>query len=175
MDGIPEAVINFAAFGEDNAQMLGIADVELPELEAMTVEVKGAGVAGVIDAPIQGHYTSTTLKLNWRTITGNVSILTAPKAHQLDIRASVQEVDPAEGANITKPIKLVVKAIPKKTGLGKFDVGEKSDTTMEFETVYLKLTVGDDVKIELDKFAYICVIEGVDYLESVRTDLGLGG
>lgn len=169
---VPQALTSFRVY-LDSEDLLGVADVELPELEAITEEVKGAGIAGTVDTPILGHYGGLTLTLNWRTVSGNTTILSQPKAHQLDLRGSIQEYEAGEGVYATKAAKLVVKAIPKKTSLGKLEAGAAMETKSEFEVVYLKLTLGDEERIEIDKFNYVCKIEGEDFLEKVRADLGL--
>ena len=65
---VPEKLINYKVY-LDRSDMVGLADVELPNFEAMTETIKGAGIAGEIDSPTLGHYGSMTLTLNWRTIT----------------------------------------------------------------------------------------------------------
>lgn len=169
---IPQTLINFRVYLEGD-DLLGIADVDLPDLEAVSAEVKGAGIAGVIDAPIQGHYNAMTLTLNWRSATGPLTQLAAPKAHQIDLRGSVQAYDSETGEYESQALKVLVKAIPKKTGLGKFDAGEAMGSSAEFEVIYIKISSGDEEWIEIDKINYKCVIDGTDYLEQVRTDLGL--
>ena len=169
---IPQTLVNFRVY-LDGRDLLGVADVELPELEAVTEEIKGAGLAGVVDTPITGHMAAMTLSLSWRTITGNVITLAQIKAHQLDLRGSVQVYDTASGEYKTQAVKAVVKAIPKKTSLGKLDSGKAMETKNEFEVVYLKLSIEDSEVMEIDKLNYICKIDGVDYLEQVRGDLGL--
>ena len=51
---VPEKLINFRVY-QDGADLLGVADVSLPSLEAMTETVKGAGVAGEVDSPVLGQ------------------------------------------------------------------------------------------------------------------------
>jgi len=172
-NAIPQTLTSFRVYLEGD-DLLGVADVELPELEALTEEIKGAGIAGTVDTPILGHYAGLTLSLNWRTVSGNTTLLARPKAHHLDLRGSIQEYEAGEGVYGTKPVKLVVKAIPKKTSLGKLDAGAAMESKGEFEVVYLKLVIGDEERVEIDKFNYVCVIEGEDFLEQVRADLGLG-
>jgi hypothetical protein len=169
---IPQILNNFRAYADDGA-LLGTVDVELPELEAITEEIKGAGIAGTADMPIQGHYGALTLKLNWRTTTDAQLAMTAPKAHKIELRGSVQTYDSTNGTYATTPLKIVTKAIPKKTPLGKLASGEKMDAGNEFEVIYLKILLADKEWIELDKFNFIFKVDGKDYLESVRTDLGI--
>ncbi len=42
---VPEKLINFRVY-EDGDDLVGVADVTLPTLDAMTETVKGAGIAG---------------------------------------------------------------------------------------------------------------------------------
>ena len=169
---VPEKLINFRVYRDGN-DMLGVADAELPSLEAMTDTVQGAGVAGEVDTPILGHYGSMTLTLNWRTVVGNTTILAQPQAHQLDLRGSMQHYDASNGTYKTVPLKVVCKAIPKNTGLGSLQAGSSQENSSEFEVNYLKVWVDGEERIELDKYNFICVIEGTDYLEGVRGNLGL--
>jgi hypothetical protein len=169
---VPEKLVNFRVY-RDGADMLGVADAELPSLEAMTDTVQGAGVAGEVDSPILGHYGSMTLTLNWRTVTGNTTILAQPQAHQLDLRGAMQVYDASNGAYKTVPLKVVCKAVPKNTGLGSLQAGSSQENSTEMEVNYIKVWVDGEEKIELDKYNFKCVIEGTDYLESVRDNLGL--
>ena len=81
---VPEGMINFKVYRE-GGDMLGIAEGTIPNLEAMTHEVKGAGLAGTIDSPVLGHYNSITLSLTWRSITGDISVLNRPETHNIDL------------------------------------------------------------------------------------------
>ena len=52
---IPERLIGFRVYN-DNNDLLGIATVTLPMIEAMTDTVSGAGIAGEVESPVLGHY-----------------------------------------------------------------------------------------------------------------------
>ena len=52
---VPERLINYRVYLEGNA-LAGIATADLPDLEAMTDTVSGAGIAGEVDSPIIGHF-----------------------------------------------------------------------------------------------------------------------
>lgn len=171
---IPEKLIGFAVYN-DSQEMVGVADVSLPSLEFMSDTVSGAGIAGEFDSPVLGHVKAMELGLKFRTITDNVIKLAAPKAHQLDLRGSIQVYDAGSAKYKTIPIKVVVKAVPKKTDLGKLETGKAQDAGSTFSVTYLKITLSGTEKVEIDIFNYKCVIDGEDYLASVRTDLGKEG
>lgn len=169
---LPENMINYMAY-KDGDVLIGTANVELPSLDALTEKVKGAGIAGEIDASVIGHYDAMTLGLQWRTIQGDAISLAAPVAHALDFRGSQQIYDSSAGTFSTLSVKVVVRAMPKKTSLGKMIVAGQTDTKNEFEVSYIKIYIDGEKVFELDKYNFICFIDGTDYLEQVRNDLGL--
>ncbi|MBP2655409.1 MAG: major tail tube protein [Firmicutes bacterium] len=172
MSVLPENMVSYMVY-LDGDTLLGTAGVDLPSLDALTEKVKGAGIAGEVDAPVLGHYAEMGLTISWRTITGNLAVLAAPEAHALTFRGSQQTYDSSEGTFSTVPVKIIVKATPKKTSLGKFVIAGQTDSKNEFEVSYIKIYVDGDEIIEIDKYNMICTINGTDYLESVRSDLGM--
>ena len=66
---------------------------------------------------------------------------------------------------------MYVRVVPKNINLGNLTVGDKMGTQTEFEILYLKIFVDGVEVLELDKLNYICRINGVDYLTSVRRTL----
>ncbi len=170
---LPEKLINFRVY-DSGTDLLGVADVQLPDLEWMTETISGAGVAGEVESPVLGHFKPLSLKLKWRAMSGNCVALGKSQTHHLDCRGSVQRMDPASGEFKTYPVKCVVKAIPKKVGLGKMEMGKTQDNEVDLACSYLKLWVDGKEVVEIDKYNYIAMIDGVDQLASVRSDLGLG-
>ena len=169
---IPEKLTNYSAF-LDGTDFLGTVDVELPSLEALTDTVKGAGIAGEIDSPVIGHYSSMTTKLNWRTLNGSSVKLAAQKTHALDFRGSQQIYNAGTGEYEHQGVKVSLRAIPKTMEAGKFEVGTSTGTANELEVVYYKLEIDGKRVIEIDKFNFISFIDGTDALAEVRRNLGL--
>lgn len=167
-----EKLINFRVYNEGQ-DLLGVADVDLPDIESMTDTVKGAGIAGEVDSPTLGHYAAMSCTINWRTATKAAVSLIKPKAHQIELRGAVQVYDSALGTYDTVAQKFVLKAVPKKLGLGKLDVGVTQGTSSEFEITYIKILLDGKEVFELDKYNYICKIDGEDFLAGTREALGL--
>lgn len=86
---VPERLINFRVYNDGN-DLLGVANVDLPSIEAMSDTVSGAGIAGEVESPILGHFGSMTATFTWRTITPELAKLANQKAHALDLRGSQQ-------------------------------------------------------------------------------------
>lgn len=169
---VPEKLINFRVY-QDGDDLLGISDVTLPKLDSITETVKGAGVAGEIDDPTIGHFGSMELELNWRSLVKSNIVLAKPTGVHLDLRGACQGHDRAKNVLKTMPVKIVVEGTPKSTDLGKLDMGATTDTKNTIEVTYIKITVDGETVLEIDKFNYICVIGGVDYMADIRDALGL--
>lgn len=168
---VPEKLINFRVYSE-GLNMIGVADAEMPSLEAMTETVSGAGIAGEVDSPTLGHYGSMTARINFRTVTLDALELAAQRAHHLEFRGSQQVYDAGNGTYRTASIRVVMKAVPKNVELGNLTTGAPTETGNEFEVNYLKVVVEGIEMVEIDKFNFVARIAGTDYLASVRDDLG---
>ncbi|MDR3361310.1 MAG: phage major tail tube protein [Desulfovibrio sp.] len=167
------ALLTNAKIYRDGADQLGVGTVELPNFEFMTESIAGLGIGGEMDMPVIGHFKSQTIKITWNTVNDNTISLLQPLAHHLDIRGSMQEYDPGTGKFVNKPVKVVVRAIPKTSGIGKFEPGKKMDPETEMEISYLKLWLGGKERVEMDKFNLIFRVNGSDALADVRANLGM--
>ncbi len=169
---VPEKLINFRAY-DDGKDLLGVTDIQIPSLDAMTETVKGAGIAGEVESPVLGHYASMETVLNWRTISKPGLNLASQKGVKLDLRGAQQFYDAGKGEYVVKPVKCIIRGVPKKTELGKLDVGTTSGSSNTIETNYIKVEIDGETVLEIDKYNYISNIAGVDYLADVREALGL--
>ena len=169
---VPEKLINYCVY-KDSTDYIGLADVTLPTLEAMTETVSGAGIAGEVDSPTLGHYSSMETVLNWRVLEKNNLALAAPNGVQLDLRGAQQIYDSSSGKYAVRSVKIAILGVNKSTELGKFEPGTTTDTANTLETTYIKVDVDNETVLEIDKYNYICNIDGVDYMKEVREALGL--
>ena len=168
---VPEKGINFSVYleGED---LLGVAEGNFPQLEAMTSEVKGAGVAGVVDSIVLGHFNSTTISLTWRNVTKDFLKLYEHTTHNLDFYSAMQYYNAGTGEYEVVQLHVYMKAITKSQNPGNLVVGDNMDTQTEHEVVYLKIDRDGKDWVEMDKYNYKYVVDGTDYLAEVRTALG---
>lgn len=169
---IPERTINYRVYNDAN-DVLGMATVDLPSLEAMTDTVSGAGIAGEVDSPTLGHYGSMETTINWRTITEAAAALYAQRAHHIEFRSSQQINDAGRGELYSQQVRIVMRCIPKNLELGSLEPSAATDTASTFEVIYLKVFIGGKATIEIDKYNFKSVVGDVDYLQQVRRDLGI--
>ena len=167
------ALLTAAKVYNEGDFLVGIADVEVPSIEYMTETLGGLGISGEIDIPVLGHFKSFTSKLKWNSLTEAAIDLLKPKAHTLEIRASIQEYDAGTGEYVNTPVKMMLKGMPTKGNLGKFEEGKKMDSESEFSVSYLKLWIGGKEMMEVDIFNFICKINGEDSLAEIRKNLGM--
>lgn len=169
---IPTVLNNFSAYAAGNIY-LGVSDVDLPDLEAMTETVSGAGIAGEIDSPILGAFASMTTTLNWRTLDRSAFRLARQEGQALDFRGSIQVFDATTSTYKHASVKVTIRALPKNMPLGSLATGSTMDSSNELEVTYIKILLDGETVTEIDKFNMICIIDGVDYLAEVRKNLGM--
>ncbi|MFJ1230860.1 phage major tail tube protein [Yersinia proxima] len=168
---IPERLINFRGYREGK-YVIGIADVTLPSIEAITETLSGSGIAGELETPVLGHFKSMTVSIKWRTITKESIVLGSQESHQVTFRGAMQLYDAGTGKYKTSAVVVEMKIIPKKISLGNLQPAKPTEGENEFEVIYIKLSIDGDEVLEIDKLNFICAINGSDILQTVREDLG---
>ena len=165
--------INFEVFVDGN-RYLGVATVDLPEVNYLTNEISGAGIAGKIEMPIRSHLENLELTLHWRSIFERPTYLLSQDTFMMSLRGAMQKYDAATGVLKVVPVRIDVRALTTGSTLGKLEPGEQTDTESKFNLDYIKITInGQDKIFEHDKFNYIHEVNGTDFLSAVRTALGL--
>lgn len=169
---IPDKLINAKIYYEGTTELLGTANAELPGLEYITESLSGLGIAGELETPVMGHFKSLTFKLVWNVPNRQAMSLLRSTTHHLEVYASLQFHDAGSGEQESEPVKVVLRGMPKKVGVGKLEPAKRMEPDTELECSYIKMWIGGEVVLEIDKFNFIANIMGRDMLESVRRDLG---
>lgn len=165
------ATINFRVF-EDGREHLGLASVTLPNLNYVVQSISGAGIAGTVDYPIIGQIEAMELGISFRTTQPNASKLAAPKRHQIELRSAQQNDDPIAGQLTVDAVKHVFVIVPKTLTGGSVAPAAATDGSGTYSVLYWKETINGQVTKEIDPVNRVCVIDGVDYMEDVRSALG---
>ncbi|WP_110933811.1 phage major tail tube protein [Paenibacillus bouchesdurhonensis] len=172
MKQIPEKLNNFMAY-RNGSEYMGVADVDLPDLESLSETISGAGIAGEIESPTIGQFASMSATINWRVLERLNFKLARQESQHIDFRGSIQSHNSAAGMYDQIPIRVTIRGLPKNTPLGSLAVGATMDNSNELEVTYIKILYDGETVVEIDKFNFICIIDGVDYLAKVRENLGL--
>ena len=171
MSKVDELVINYAIY-EDATEYQGTTEVTLPDLEYMTEELSGAGIAGNIEEIIIGHLNAMTTTFNFRTVTAAAVKLMEPRVHRIDLRVAQQRMNLRTSANEITGVKHIMKVKPKKTALGKVAAASTADVSGEYAVSYYAMYMDGSKVTEIDPLNFICIINGTDYLKDVRKALG---
>lgn len=166
-----QVIVNYDVY-EDSNRYDGTASVTLPDVAFLTQSLSGAGIGGNIEAVVAGHIEAMTLTMTFRTIQEEAISLTEPRRHQIELRASQQDENTVRGTLEQQSIKHTMIVIPKKLSGGQLAPHSTANASGEYAVRYWAMYIDGEKKLELDPLNYICMINGTDYLASVRKALG---
>lgn len=170
-NGIPQKLVNYNVYNAGRKLIGRQAETELPKFEAMTSTLSGAGFLGEMDSPNTGHFGSIRFPLTFRTLDEESAQLAEPKAHTLTLYADQDSYDEVNGVILHRQLKVVVRGFPIIYEGGKVNPGNPTETKVELEISYIKIENNGKMLVELDKFNYIYVVNGVDYMAAVRNNI----
>lgn len=166
-----QVIVNYDVY-EDSNRYDGTASVTLPDVAFLTQSLSGAGIGGNIEAVVAGHIDAMTLTMTFRTIQPEAISLTEPRRHQIELRAAQQIENTVAGQIESQVVKHALVVIPKKLSGGQLAPHSAADASGEYAVRYWAMYIDGAKKMELDPLNYICMINGTDYLASVRKALG---
>lgn len=168
MRNIPQVFTNMNVYNA-GARMIGVeSEITLPNLEAMTETLSGAGIAGEFDVSLDGHFGAMQMEIPFRVAHEDAYELAAPGSKTLMLRSAVQVLNQSKGINTLEGVKITIGGNPKGIDLGKIAIGKPGESKVTLEVLYLKVEINGEVKIELDKLGMIYIVNGVDYLAKQR-------
>lgn len=168
---VNETVVNFEIYELGN-RLLGMASIDLPEINFNTSEVSGAGVNGTLDVPVTGSTESLELTLKWRTLYKDPVRYMRHNVINLSARAALQNYDSGKGKVKISPLKIDFRGRLKGVTPGSLKPAEQMESETKIECDYLKITVDGKVTCEIDKYNYRYEVNGVDFMSDVRRALG---
>lgn len=154
------------------SRLMGTSTIDLPELNYINAEVSGAGILGDFNMVSPGMMDNLEMTLHWRTIHGDLSKLFAFKAHTLTLLGAMNNYETSEGKLKAPKVKIVVRGLPQKMTLGKFERASETESESTLNLDYIKITVAENKIFEYDKFNYVFSVNGVDYMAKTRAAVG---
>lgn len=168
MSTIPEKIVNFNVY-TDADKLVGVAaEVTLPDFEAMSETISGAGILGEYESSTPGHFSSQTIEIPFRSISDPSFRFLQNRGQTIVLRAAQQSYDVSSGKTNIRPLKVTIKGLPKGLNLGKVGVGTPTETTNTIEILYIKIEENGVTLLELDKPNFIFIVNGTDLMEDVR-------
>lgn len=168
---LPHSISQFNIYN-DNERCVGVSgEITLPNFEAMSETISGAGIAGEFEVTADGQYGAMQIDIPFlRLHDENFSLLT-PGRKTIVLRASAKSFDSATGESIEEGLKIKIVGTPKSLELGKIASGKPMESKNTLEILAIKIEIGDKVLMELDKLNFICIINGVDVLAKVKANI----
>ena len=169
MNGIPEVINNWNSYNKGN-KLIGVTgSVTLPNLDAITEEITGAGILGSYETGIIGHYGSIEQEVPFRMLEEDIfSLMDPTQSVDLTFRASSQYTDRQTGAIDYKGMRIVEKGRFKGFSAGKLEAGKAMEGTLKLELLYFMVELNGKKLVELDKLNDVFIVNGKDMLEKVR-------
>lgn len=167
--GIPEVIHDFNTYNAGKKQVGTTGEVALPDLEALTASISGAGILGEYEAVVAGHFSSLEQEVPFRVVNKDFFDMIAPtKAVDLTLRGAIQYTDQATQNTDYMGLRVVFRGKCKKTKPGTVKLHDVMDASVTLELTYILIEMGGEKKLELDKLNPKYVVNGVDQLAKVR-------
>ena len=153
---------------------LGVATIEMPQVQQMTETLSGSGIAGEIENPTIGITQSMTCKLSFISITPEAfKALDWTESDLWECYSSMQITDDATGVRDSVPYQINFVGRAKSFPLGSLEQGKKHGNEVEFEIIRLEVLLDGTEKLLISKLDFIYRVDGNDMLQKVRQQTGL--
>lgn len=169
MNNIPEIINNFNIY-KYGKQLVGISgEVSLAELAAMTETISGAGIAGEYEAVNPGHFSSMEQEIPFRVAYGDLYEIASPlEPVDLTLRGSIQ-VTNGSGNKSFIGMRYITRGVCKSVKVGSAKIGGSMSGSIVLEQTYVKIEIGGQNKVELDKLNSVYKVNGVDVMAKIRS------
>lgn len=150
---IPTKINKYNVYN-DTERLLGMGDeVTLPDFEAMSDTISGAGSLGEIEDPTVGYFGNQEMEIPFRVVDQEaVDMMNMTKAVHLTLRSAQQTTD-KDGNIDFRQMRVVVRGRCKKFSPGKVKSGSSMDTKITLTVIYIKIEVDGERLVELDKMS----------------------
>ena len=166
---IPEVINYFNAYNNGNVLVGVTGSVQLPNFDAITEEIGGAGILGTYETGIPGFYSSMAQEVPFRILDTDIfSIMNPGELVDLTFRASEQHTVKSTGALDYKGMRIVERGRLKNFAPGTLELGKQMGASVTLELLYILIEIDGKTKLEYDKLNSVFVVNGKDLLEKVR-------
>lgn len=168
MNLIPEIINNFNVYRNGN-KLIGVtSEITLPDFEAVTENISGAGILGEVEAVNPGQFSAQEFEVPFRVLYGDLFEVMGDRITNLTLRGAIQIADGA-GEKREVGMRVIVQGCPKKLGSGKVAAGKPMESSITVALSYIKIEIDGSTAVELDKLNNIYVVNGVDLLSEINS------
>lgn len=153
---------------------LGMATLEMPQIQYMTETLSGSGIAGEIENPTIGITQAMSCKFSFNSISEDLfKSLNWTETALYECYSALQITDDATGVRDSVPYQINFLGRTKSFPLGSLEQGKKHGNEVEMEVTRLEFLLDGTEKLLLDKLNFIHRVDGTDLLQKVRAQTGL--
>lgn len=167
---VPEVINNYNAYTSGNLLIGVTGSVALPDFEAITEEISGAGVLGSYETSIPGFYSSMSQEIPFRILDEDIfSVMDPTSAVDLTFRASAQSTVKSTAALDYRGMRIVERGRFKSFKPGTLELGKQMDASVTLELLYILIEVSGKTMLEYDKLNSVFIVNEKDLLQKVRS------
>lgn len=167
--GIPEVIHDFNLYRPGNKLAGVTGEVAIPDFEAMTGTVSGAGILGEYETPIPGHFGSQVMEIPFRCIDKDYfELVDQTQPIELTLRGAIQYSVASTQATDYMGMRVVVRGKPKVIKIGTVRQRGTMDSSISVELTYILIEMDGKARLELDKINPTWKKDGVDLLAKVK-------
>ena len=169
----PEQTIAYRVYWQGK-DLLGTAQIEMPQVQYMTETLSGSGLAGEIESPVIGLTQSMSCKMSFTSATPDVfDTLDWTLQPLFECYSALQFADETSGIRDSIGYRINMIGRPKSMSLGSLEQGKKHGNEEELELTRLEILLDGKEKLLIDKLQFIHRVNGKDLLQKVRGQMGL--
>jgi P2 family phage contractile tail tube protein len=137
MNTIPTKINKYNVYSAGN-RLLGMGDeMTLPDFEASTETITGAGILGEIDDPTVGYFANQEMEIPFRVLDQEaVDMLDMTKAVQLEVRGAQQTTN-SEGDIEFRQMRVVVRGRAAKFTTAKSNGSNPMESSVTLTVLYI--------------------------------------
>lgn len=167
--GIPEVVHDFNMYNTGNKLIGMTGEVAIPDFEAMTETIAGAGLLGEYEATIPGHYGSMEQEIPFRCIDEDYFKLISPsESVELMLRGALQYNVKATQNVDYMGMRIAYRGRCKKIAIGTVKQHGQMDSSVTIELTCILIEMDGKKRVELDKINGVFRVNDVDKLAKVK-------
>ena len=163
--------INLYNCYQDGRKMVGLTDeVTLPDFDALTETLSGAGILGEIDEPTLGHFGASEIEIPFLMVDNQMfEMMDMSNSINLTLRISNQAIEQANFKTDFMPSRVVIKGKKKGFTMGSAKQGSAMKPSVKVEILYILIEVNGKKKFELDKINVVYKVNDKDLLQKARS------
>ena len=169
---IPVALNDVEIFINGQNNLVGIGEVELPNLETATVSLNQIGMVSEYDAVLTGHYKKLEAKIKMECIDETLLNFNNEGELMIECKGVIQKMNKITHAPTYIGIDVTFKGMLKKFDGPKLKPGNKLEASLDLSLSYYKVMIDGKEIALLDVFNRISNING-ETNGKIRRLLGL--